>query len=169
MSNTPKLVRNHWKEIIWTGYDLGCRRAGSHCSWEIEKDPVSWEIYREDIYSRDEKAYLRVTPVKGTHRFGIKGKLAPRYIGPFHILTKRGEVAFQLELHPHLSQVHNVFHVSQLRRCFKDPICEVDHETLDLQDNLSSREYPVRILDEVERSTRRQKIRFCKVQWSHHS
>src|ERR1041385_1228730 len=78
-------------------------------------------------------------------------------------------VAYKLELPPHLSQVHDDFHVSQLRRCFKDPIREVDHETLDLQDNLSYREYPVRILDEAERSTRRQKIIFFKVQWSHHS
>src|ERR1041385_7617976 len=125
--------------------------------------------HREESYSLNEKAYLRVTPLKGTHRFDIKGKLAPRYIGPFRILAKCGEVAYQLELPPHLSQVHDVFHVSQLRRCFKDPIREVDHETLDLQENLSYREYPVRILNEAERSTRRQKIRFFKVQWSHHS
>ena len=74
-----------------------------------------------------------------------------------------------MELPPHLSQVHDVFHVSQLRRCFKDPIREVDHETLDLQDDLSDREYPVRILDSAERVTRRKKIKFLKVQWSHHS
>ena len=74
-----------------------------------------------------------------------------------------------MELPPHLSQVHDVFHVFQLRRCFKEPIREVDHETLDLQDNLSYREYPIRILDEAECSTRRQKIRLFKVQWSHHS
>ena len=117
----------------------------------------------------DEKAYLRVTPLKGTHRFGIKGKLAPRYIRPFRILAKRGEVAYQLELPPHLSRVHDVFHISQLRRCFSDPIRGVDHETLDLQDNLTYREYPVRILDQAERTTRRQNIKFLKVQWSHHS
>ena len=125
--------------------------------------------HREESYNLDEKAYLRVTPLKGSQRFGIKGKLDPHYNGPFCIIAKCGEVAYQLELPPHLSQVHDVFHVSQLRRCFKDPIREVDHETLDLQDNLSYREYPVRILDEAERSTRRQKIRFFKVQWSHHS
>ena len=117
----------------------------------------------------DEKAYLRVTPLKGTHRFGIKGKLAPRYIGPFRILAKRGEVAYQLELPPHLSRVHDVFHVSQLRRCFADPIRGVDHETLDIQDNLTYQEYPVRILDQVECTTRRHNIKFLKVQWSHHS
>src|SRR3954465_8423389 len=107
--------------------------------------------------------------MKGTQNFGIKGKLAPCYIGPFRILAKRGKVAYQLELTPHLSQVHDVFHVSQLRRCFKGPIREVDHETLDLQENLSYREYPVRILDEAERTTRHQKIKFLKVQWSNHS
>ena len=120
-------------------------------------------------YEVGDKAYLRVTPLKGTHRFGIKGKLAPRYIGPFRILAKRGEVAYQLELPPHLSRVHDVFHVSQLRRCFSDPIRGVDHETLDLQDNLTYREYPVCILDQAERVTRRHNIKFLKVQWSHHS
>ena len=94
--------------------------------------------HKEVAYEIGDKAYLRVTPLKGTHRFGIKGKLAPRYIGPLLILTKRGEVAYQLELPPHLSRVHDVFHVSQLRRCFSDPIRGVDHETLDLQDNLES-------------------------------
>src|ERR1044072_10003317 len=125
--------------------------------------------HREESYKIDEKAYLRVTPLKGTQRFGIKGKLAPRYIGPFRILAKRGQVAHQLELPPHLSRVHDVFHVSQLRRCFKDPIRDVDHEMLDLQDDLSYREYPIRILDSAERVTRCKKIKFLKVQWSRHS
>src|SRR3954469_7469784 len=125
--------------------------------------------HRQESYNLDEKAYLRVTPLKGTQQFGIKGKLDPRYIGPFRILAKCGEVAYQLELPPHLSRVHDVFHVSQLRRRFKDPVREVNHETLDLQDELSYREYPVRILDSAEHVTRRQKIRFLKVQWSYHS
>ena len=125
--------------------------------------------HKDMTYEIGDQAYLRVTPLKGTHRFGIKGKLAPRYIGPFRILAKRGEVAYQLELPPHLSRVHDVFHVSQLRHCFSDPIRGVDHETLDLQDNLTYREYPVRILDQAERVTRRQNIKFLKVQWSHHS
>src|SRR3954462_11358770 len=128
-----------------------------------------YDCHREESYNLDEKAYLRVTPLKGTQRFGIKGNLAPCYIGPFRILAKRGQVAYQLELPPHLSRVHDVFHMSQLRRCFKDPIREVDHETLDLQDDLSYREYPIRILYSAGRVTRRKKIKFLKVQWSHHS
>ena len=125
--------------------------------------------HRQESYNLDEKAYLRVTPLKGTQRFGTKGKLAPRYIGPFCILSKHGEVAYQLELPPHLSRVHDVFHVSQLMHCFKDPIREVEHEMLDLQDDFSYREYHVRILDSAERVTHHQKIKFLKVQWSHHS
>ena len=111
--------------------------------------------HRQECYNLDEKAYLRATPLKGTQCFGIKGKLAPRYIGPFRILAKRGQVAYQLELPSHLSRVHDVFHVSQLRSCFKDPICEVDHETLDLQDDLSYQKYPIFILDSAKRVTRR--------------
>ena len=62
-----------------------------------------------------------------------------------------------------------MFHVSQLKRCFKDPVRGVDHEALDLQQDLTYREYPICILDEAERKTRCQTIKFLKVQWSHHS
>jgi hypothetical protein len=61
--------------------------------------------------------YLKVSPMRGLHRFKIREKIAPRYIGPFKILEQRGEVAYQLELPPQLSDVHDVFHVSQLRKC----------------------------------------------------
>jgi hypothetical protein len=61
--------------------------------------------------------YLEVSPMMGLHHFTVRGKLAPRFIGPFKILEKRGEVAYQLELPPQLSDVHDVFHVSQLEKC----------------------------------------------------
>jgi hypothetical protein len=61
--------------------------------------------------------YLKVSPIRGTHKFKIKGKLAPRYIRPFKIIDCKGEVAYQLELPPQLSDVHDVFHVSQLKKC----------------------------------------------------
>ena len=101
-----------------------------------------------------DKAYLRVTPVRGTHRFSVKGKLTPRYVGPFNILSRRGENTYRLELPEKLSKVHDVFHVSQLKKCFKDPDRAVDHETIELQEDLSYEEHPVRILDEAERRTR---------------
>jgi hypothetical protein len=107
--------------------------------------------------------------MRGTHRFGIKGKLAPRYIGPFKVLGKRGQVSYQLELPPNLSLVHDVFHVSQLKKCLKDPGRAVDHETIDLREDLSYQEHPIRILDEAERKTRNKSVKFYKVQWSNHS
>jgi hypothetical protein len=61
--------------------------------------------------------YLNVSPMTGTHRFKVKGKLAPRYVGPFKIIDRKGEVAYQLELPTQLSDVHNVFHASQLKKC----------------------------------------------------
>nr|XP_051209200.1 uncharacterized protein LOC127326371 [Lolium perenne] len=125
--------------------------------------------HRDMIYQPGDQAYLRVTPMRGTHRFGIKGKLAPRYIGPFKVLAKRGEVAYLLELPEKLSKVHDVFHASQLKKCFKDPDRAVDHESIDLQEDLSYKEHPVRILDEAERRTRNNSVKFLKVQWSHHS
>jgi hypothetical protein len=129
-----------------------------------------YDRHHQDVsYEIGEKAYLWVTPLKGVHRFGIKGKLAPRYVGPFLILAKRGELANQLELPSTFPKIHDIFHVSQLKHCFKDPIRGVDHEALDLQDDLTYQEYLVRILDEVECKTRCQSIKFLKVQWSHHS
>jgi hypothetical protein len=65
--------------------------------------------------------YLKVSSMRGLCRFKIRGKLEPRYIGPFKILEQRGEVAYQLELPPPLSDVHDVFHVSQLRKCLQVP------------------------------------------------
>jgi hypothetical protein len=61
--------------------------------------------------------YLKVSPMRGTRRFKVKGKLAPRYAGPFKIIDRKGEVAYQLNLSPQLSEVHDVFHVSQLKKC----------------------------------------------------
>ena len=107
--------------------------------------------------------------MRGTHRFGVKGKLAPRYIGPFPIVSRSGPVAYKLKLPPNLSQVHDVFHVSQLRRCFKDPIREVEHDMIELQPDLSYSEHPSRILDQSECKTRNKTIKFLKVQWSNHS
>jgi hypothetical protein len=61
--------------------------------------------------------YLKVSPMSGTRRFKVKGKLTPRYVGPFKIVDRRGEVTCQMELPPQLSDIHNVFHVSQLKKC----------------------------------------------------
>src|SRR4051812_14054095 len=75
---------------------------------------------REVTYEVGDRAYLGVSPLRGVKRFGIKGKLAPRYIGPLKILSHKGEVAYEIELPKSLYVVHNVFHVSQLKKCHPD-------------------------------------------------
>jgi hypothetical protein len=75
---------------------------------------------RQKSYADNRSRELRFQ-VGGLHRFKIRGKLAPRYLGSFKILEQRGEVAYQLKLPPQLSDVHDVFHVSQLRKCLQVP------------------------------------------------
>jgi hypothetical protein len=118
--------------------------------------------------------YLRVTPLKGMQRFHVKGKLAPRYIGPFKILDPRGAMSYKLELPSELSEFHDVFHMSQLRKCLQIPdkpktFKEIDHTSIDLNSDLTYRERPIRILDEDIRLTRRCKIKMYKMQWSNHT
>ena len=113
--------------------------------------------------------YLKVSPIRGLRRFKVKGKLSPRFIGPYKILARRGEVAYQLELPPQLSGVHDVFHVSQLKKCLRVPEEQLPVEELDVQEDLSYAEYPVKILETSERVTRNRRVRMCKVQWKHHS
>jgi hypothetical protein len=99
----------------------------------------------------------------------VQGKLAPRFIGPFKILEKRGEVAYQLELSSQLSDVHDVFHVSLLKKCLCMSKEQLSMEDLDAKEDLSYQEYLVKILETLERVTRNKKTKMCKVQWSHHT
>ena len=79
-------------------------------------------------YKVGDYVYLRVSPTKGVQRFGIKGKLAPYYIGPYEIIEECGPVAFHIRLPDRLSAVHNMFHVSQLRKCVHKPAMEIINE-----------------------------------------
>jgi hypothetical protein len=96
--------------------------------------------------------------------FKVKGKLAPRFAGPFKIISRKGEVAYQLELPPQLSDVHDVFHVSQLKKCLRVPEEQLSMEELDLGCDLTYSERPIKILDMIERVTRNKVIKMCKVQ-----
>jgi hypothetical protein len=113
--------------------------------------------------------YLKVSPMKGVKRFGVKGKLAPRYIGPFPILEKYGTVAYKLNMPPSLTGVHNIFHVSQLKKCLKAPVYVILPEVAPLGADLSYREHPTKILDQKDRVMRHKMIKFFKIQWSNHS
>ena len=99
----------------------------------------------------------------------MNGKLAPRYIGPFKILDSRGEVAYQLELPDSLSGVHDVLHVSQLKKCLRVPEEQIPLEELTVKDDLTYEEFPVKILETAERVTRSRVIKMCKVQWNRYT
>ena len=107
--------------------------------------------------------------MRGVHRFGVHGKLAPRYVGPYKVLQPCGPVAYHLQLPKILLAVHNVFHVSQLKKCLRVPEEAMEIEGLSLQPDLSYVEHPVKILDEKERVTRNSVVKFYKVQWQNHS
>jgi hypothetical protein len=113
--------------------------------------------------------YLKVSLMKGVKRFGVKGKLSPRYIGPFPILEKCGKVAYKLELPPSLAGVHDIFHISQLKKCLKAPVDVVLPEVAPLKTDLTYPEHPIKILDQKSRVTRRKMIKFYKIQWSNHT
>ena len=86
--------------------------------------------------------------MRGVHRFGVCGKFAARYVGPYKILERCGSVAYRLQLWYILSAIHNVFHVSQLKKCLRVPKKVVEIEGLPLQPDLSYIEHPIKILDE---------------------
>jgi hypothetical protein len=113
--------------------------------------------------------YLKVSPMKNVKRFRVKGKLSPHYIGPFLILEKCGKVAYKLELPPSLAGVHDIFHVSQLKKCLKAPVDVVLPEVAPLKTDLTYPEHPIKILDQKSRVTRCKMIKFYKIQWSNHT
>jgi hypothetical protein len=113
--------------------------------------------------------YLKVSPTKGVQRFRVKGKLAPRYIGPYEVIEVCGPVAYRIQLPERFSAVHNVFHVTQLKKGILVPENEVITKVnawIELYFSLI--EHPMRVLDRKERKTRRQTVRMYKVEWSHH-
>jgi hypothetical protein len=91
--------------------------------------------------------YLKVSPLRGMRRFKVKDKLSPRFIGHFRIIRQVGEMAYQLKLPDHLSDVHDVFHVSQLKKCLRVPEEQLPMEELSVQGDLTYTEYPIKILD----------------------
>jgi hypothetical protein len=118
---------------------------------------------RELSFKVGDFVYLKLSPMRGLCRLMVRGKLAPRFIGPFKILEKRGEIAYQLELPPQLSDVHDVFHVSQLKKCLRVPKEQISMEDLDVKD-FSYQECPIKILEMFERVTGNRRIKMCKVQ-----
>ncbi|RVX19278.1 Transposon Ty3-I Gag-Pol polyprotein [Vitis vinifera] len=112
--------------------------------------------------------FVKVSPRRGIFRFGKKGKLAPRFVGPFQIDKRVGPVAYKLILPQQLSLVHDVFHVSMLRKCTPDPTWVVDLQNVQISENTSYVEEPLRILEVGEHRFRNKVIPAVKVWWQHH-
>lgn len=120
-------------------------------------------------FSIRDMVFLKVSLMKGVMRFGQKGKLAPRYIGPFEIHSKVGDMAYRLVLLPELSQIHPMFHVSILRKYISDPSHILQPQAVELSEDLSYEEYPVAIVGRQVRQLRTKEIPMVKVLWSNHT
>jgi hypothetical protein len=125
------------------------------------RNPLEFEV--------GDHIYLRVSPMKGVRCFGIKGKLAPRYIGLYSIIDKYGQTFYQVKLPAKLSGVHNVFHVSQLKRCLKPLTNVIIEDTILLEPDLTYKAYPIKVLNQQDRVTRNKTTQFYKIQWNEHS
>ena len=112
--------------------------------------------------------FLKVMPKRRVVRFGKRGKLLPRFIGPFEILDRIGVVAYRLALPPSMSGVHEVFQVSMLRKYTPDPAREVDWRQIEADTDGTFEEGPVCILDSREQVLRRKTVRLVRVLWRHY-
>jgi hypothetical protein len=125
----PDILREGEKQVCMFRENLRVAQSRQKSYIDRRRRELSFEV--------GDFVYLKVSPIRGLHRFKVQGNLTPRFIRPFKILEKRGEVAYQLELPPQLSDVHDVFHVSQLKKCLHVPEEQIPMEDLDTKEDLS--------------------------------
>ena len=113
--------------------------------------------------------FFKVSPIKSMMRFGIKGKLSPRFMGPFEILERVGTLAFKVVLPPSLSKIHNVFHVSTLRKYVFKPSHIVELEPIQISEDLTNEEALIQIVDVMDKVLRHVVVKLVKIQWSNRS
>jgi hypothetical protein len=157
----PDLVLEAEDKVRVIKKNLEASQARQKSYHDKRRKPLRFEV--------GDHVYLKVSPTKGDQRFGIKGMLAPHYIRPYEIKEACGPVAYQLKLPSHMSVIHDVFHVSQLRKCVRLPMEVLPEPKLEIEPDLSYQEHLVKVLDQKERSTRARSIRMYKIQWSNHS
>ncbi|WVZ71063.1 hypothetical protein U9M48_019689 [Paspalum notatum var. saurae] len=150
----PDIIKDAEEQvkIVWENLRVARSRRKSY----------AYKRRRDLTFEVNDFVYPKVSPMRGIRRFNIKGKLAPVYIGPFKVLEKKGVVAYKLELPPGLTGVHDVFHVSRPKKCLRVPEEETPPEGLDVREDLTYTEHPMKILDTAERVTRNKRIKMCE-------
>jgi hypothetical protein len=140
--------------------NLGIARSSQKSYADHRRRELSFEV--------GDFVYLKVSPMRGSWCFKVRGKLTPQFIRPFKITKKTGEVAYQMELVSQMFDVHNVFDVSQLKKCLCVARKQIPMEDLSASEDPSCQDYPIKILETSERVTRNKMIKMCNVQWSPH-
>jgi hypothetical protein len=157
----PDLVKEIKEKVQQIRHNLKETQARQKNYADKRRQPLVFQV--------NDHVYLKVSPMKGVNRFGVKGKLAPRYIGPFLILERYGPVVYRLQLPETFSAVHNVFHVSQLKKCLRIPDRTVNIVDVALEPDLTYSEHPIRVLEQKDQITQKRTLKFYKVQWNQHT
>ncbi|WVZ51318.1 LOW QUALITY PROTEIN: hypothetical protein U9M48_002472 [Paspalum notatum var. saurae] len=134
VQNSLALGSTGEKRVVWS---WNHRRRRTTRLLKLDEKSYADNRRRDLEFAVGDYVYLKVSPIRGLRRFKVKGKLAPRYIGPFKIIDRKGEVAYQLELHDGLSGVHDVFHVSRLKKCTRVPEEQLREDELNVRDDLT--------------------------------
>ncbi|GJT39262.1 hypothetical protein Tco_0939127 [Tanacetum coccineum] len=155
--NTGPEIQETTEKIIQIKQRMQAARDRQKSYADLKRKPMEFQV--------GDKVMLKVSPWKGVVRFGKRGKLNPRYVGPFKVIERVGEVAYKLELPEELSRVHNTFHVSNLKKCHADEPLAVPLDGLNLDDKLHFVEEPVEIVDREVKRLKRSRIPLVKVRW----
>ncbi|GKA89738.1 putative reverse transcriptase domain-containing protein [Tanacetum coccineum] len=154
----PDLIQETTEKIIQIKQRIQAARDRQKSYADLKRKPMEFQV--------GDRVMLKVSPWKGVVRFGKRGKLNPRYVGPFKVLEKIGSVAYKLELPQELSRVHNTFHVSNLKKCYSDEPLAVPLEGLHIDDKLQFVEEPVEIMEREIKRLKRSRIPLVKVRWN---